>query len=345
MQARPADEETHRVLRSILERIREPIVEPILHPSQGRIRALALSIVVGHPVFFLVWAHGLPQPYECLWQQLVLSGLLTNAVIPGVIWLSVPFFFSWMYFCNGRNDIGFAAMASLFLICHHATDWRLATPGVAIGLLSAWGLFLALGPQVPQMPDDTVWAHAVVMGFSGFMGLTLDLSASNLRRAQLKQALGTMGIMAYELRTSLATVTLIGDALRNEVPQAHPRTAAALEQFSTRLHAVVRNMNKQIDMQISNAQLMSLPVAHEPLSAAQVVRTAVAAYPYRHARERACVQVEVLFIQVDDNLTQSALHALAGNAKPNRPGDLTLTVQSRVHRPALAAAETTALTS
>ena len=46
----------------------------------------------------------------------------------------------------------------------------------------------------------------MVIAFCWFMGLLLGLSSSNLRREQLNHTLGTMGIMAHELRTPLATM-------------------------------------------------------------------------------------------------------------------------------------------
>ena len=105
------------------------------------------------------------------------------------------------------------------------------------------------------------------------------MSASSIRLEQLRQTLGTMGILAHELRTPLATIALIGDAIRSEAQEPSPRTMQALEQLAGRLQAVARNMNRQIDMQISNAQLMCLPEDREGLSAEQVVRSAVAACP------------------------------------------------------------------
>ncbi len=55
------------------------------------------------------------------------------------------------------------------------------------------------------------------------MGLVLGISSSNLRREQLNYTLGTMGIMAHELRTPLATMSLIGDAIRGEASAVRKR--------------------------------------------------------------------------------------------------------------------------
>ena len=89
------------------------------------------------------------------------------------------------------------------------------------------------------------------------MALVLGISSSNLRREQLNYTLGTMGIMAHELRTPLATMSLIGDAVRNDASHGS-ENGQALEQLAARLHTLVRNMNHQIDTQIANARLMRL---------------------------------------------------------------------------------------
>jgi two-component system CAI-1 autoinducer sensor kinase/phosphatase CqsS len=146
-----------------------------------------------------------------------------------------------------------------------------------------------------------------------------------------------MGIMAHELRTPLATMALVGDAVRGTAAECDSATAQKLQQLSTRLYTLVRNMNHQIDMQIANARLMRLPGHKEAVSAAGLVREAIANYPFRTTRERESVTVQVendfrfagshgLFAQVIDNLTKNALRSLAAASAASQPGDLTITV-------------------
>ena len=336
------------------DRLLQPLVEPVLHPSQWRIRALGLSSALGHPLFHAVWTGWVPQPYEVLWQRMVMSllGVLLltmpslqaqppsrgAALALGLIfWLTLPVFFTWMYLCNERSAVWFASQAAMFLIYYQLTDWRIATAGVITGLLTGAGLFELLGPPMPPAPPGEFITHVAVFAFSWYMGLMLGISSSNLRREQLKQALGTMGIMAHELRTPLSTVALIGEALRNEVREAPAPLSVRLAHLTQRIQTTVRNMNWQIDMQIANARLMRLPPARDGVQAARMVHEAVAGYPYRNAAERGCVQVcvtedfsflssEALFKQVIDNLLKNALCSLAALPTPPKPGDLRLEV-------------------
>lgn len=333
-----------------------PLVEPILHPSHWRIRALGLATAFGHPVFYWVWAKLLPQPYESLALRIFVSVLgISLLVFPSltatpprksavlvftaIFWVTLPLFFAWMYFCNGGNAVWLASFGAMFLIYYHVTDWRLATLGSASGTLIAWLAFKAFGPAVPEWPVELVATNTLVIGFCWIMGLILAISSSNLRREQLNYTLATMGIMAHELRTPLATISLIGDAVRNQAAACPPEGGAALEQLADRLHATVRNMNHQIDGQITNARLMRLPTHLDTVSAADLVREAVAGYPYRTARERECVAVRVeqdfrfrgsraLFLQVIDNLVKNALRSLAAANHSSRPGDLLIEVRA-----------------
>ncbi|HEY0884830.1 MAG TPA: HAMP domain-containing sensor histidine kinase, partial [Ramlibacter sp.] len=235
------------------------------------------------------------------------------------------------------------SVSAMFLIYYHVTDWRLATVGSASGLAVAWLAFRAFGPETAALSLDQQATNAVVIGFAWFMGVVLGISSSNLRREQLNHTLATMGIMAHELRTPLATMSLIGDAVRNEAAGCEPAKGEALEELAERLLGTVRHMNHQIDSEIANARLMRLPGQTETVDAAELVNEAVSGYPYRTERERDCVMVRVdgnfrflgsqpLFIQVLSNLIKNALRSLAASQHGRSKGDLLILVDGNVER-------------
>jgi two-component system, CAI-1 autoinducer sensor kinase/phosphatase CqsS len=331
-----------------------PIADSILQPSHWRIRALGFCTLLGHPLFYVIWTFWLPQPYENLWLRLLMAsggaGLLAIAMASAspptrtagialslIFWLTLPWFFTWMYFCNSGNAVWLASMAAMLLIYYQLTDWRLATMGAASGVLLAWLAFANFGPDVPPVAPELASVNWVVLAFCWFMSITLGVSTSNVRREQLNSTLDTMGIMAHELRTPLATMQLIGEALRNEAPSHPGESGERLEQLAQRVHSLVRNMNHQIDMQMTNARLMRLAAHAEHLSAAHLVQRAIANYPFRSSRERQCVVIRVysdfhflgserLFLQVIDNLTKNALRSLAAAFSATRPGDLLIEI-------------------
>ncbi|HVE53439.1 MAG TPA: HAMP domain-containing sensor histidine kinase, partial [Ramlibacter sp.] len=344
----------HRLRHPATSGVLRPLLEPVLHPSRWRIRAIGASMFLGHPLFYLFWSHLLPQPYENAWLRLLVAALglsllaipagslappsrSTAIAVTAIFWLTLPWFFSWMYFCNAGNAVWLASVGAMLLIYYHLTDWRLATVGAASGMAVAWLMFEAFGPPAPALGLELAATNTVVLSFCWYTGIVLGLSSSNLRREQLNFTLGTMGIMAHELRTPLATMQLIAEAVRNEAPQHGGESGERLQQLGQRLNHLVRNMNHQIDMQITNARLTRLPRNAERISAASVVQAALADYPYRSTRERQAVVVRVhadfhflgspaLFSQVVDNLTKNALRSLAAASSAIQPGDLVIEI-------------------
>jgi len=326
----------------------------ILHPSRWRLRWLGLFTLVGHPLFGWIWGQWLPQPYESPALRAVMGTLglllisesitndpsskLSARIFSVVFWIQLPVFFSWMYLCNNGNTVWLASFCAMVLIYYHVTDWRAATLGTVSGALLAWTLFQAFGPAVPSMSEQQFSINAVVIAFSWASALLLGLSSANLRREHLQHTLTTMGIMAHELRTPLATMSLIGDAVRNESRQVkEPGGGQRLDQLVVRLHTLVRNMNQQIDTQIANARLLRLPTHRESVAAAALLRNVVKDYPYRNSRERESVVLVLrkdfsfessyrLFAQVINNLLKNAFRALAATSSAAKPGDLRIEV-------------------
>lgn len=342
------------------ETLLAPLFDPLQSPLPRRVRALGLFTAVGHPLFHLLWTHWTPQAYDKLWERLAMSGLglvlavtpslshcpptpLATAITSLIFWLTLPVYFTWMYLCNSGSAVWFASAAAVLLIYLILTDWRLSALGLVTGLPVGWALFQAFGPPAPPLPLEAAQAQAVVFTFCAATGLMLGMSSANLRREQLKQALDTMGIMAHELRTPLATMNLIGEAIRQEVRPCGPMRSDQVEHLARRLLALVRNMHRQIDTQITNARLLRLPPAAERVAAANLLREAMAAHPFRHDRERHCIELQVqrdfefdtvrtLFLQVIDNLLRNALRALASRPGPPRPGDLRIEIDQPTAR-------------
>ncbi|WP_332741743.1 sensor histidine kinase [Hydrogenophaga sp.] len=323
-----------------------------MHPSRARLQYLGAFTILGHIAFGWIWIDLLPQPYESVPTRLAMASLgipllfgrvnrdLTSKATIWIFslasWLQLPMFFSWMYWLNGGNDVWLASVSCMLVIYYHLTDWRVATVGVVAGAGLSLGLTQMLG--IPLTQTATRPDHLVVLAFAWGAAVMLGASSANLRRTRLINTLSTMGVMAHELRTPLATVHLMGDVLRNlsqhDLPEAKQKK---FDELATRLQNLVRSMNRQIDTQISNAQLIRLPRDKSSIRAAELVQDVVLHYPYRSSRERDCVQVHIqqdfhfvasrqLFSQVLTNLMKNALHALASASNAPSPGDLRLDV-------------------
>lgn len=335
-------------------------LDHILHPSPWRLRLLGLGTMLGQPLFGWIWISVYPQPYESLWMRGLMSALAGALVLPFVnrhlstirtqvlfsiiVWLEFPFFFSWMYLNNGGNTVWLASVCAMILIYYHLTDWRIATLGTLMGGLTAWAAFYWLKTDPVANLGTTAHAtNAVVIAFSWGCAFLLGLSSADLRREHLSSTLATMGIMAHELRTPLSTAALLGDAIQMEVRRQteNPR-APQIEKLALKLHALVRNMNHQIDTQIANAKLRDLPRYTELVSASRLVTEVVANYPYIASRQRLCVRVLIhedfafrsssrQFAQVLDNLMKNAFHSLMAADSRYPVGALRIEVSAKHH--------------
>lgn len=331
----------------------QTLLGPVPHPSARHIRALGAFTAIGHPLSYLLWGKWLVQPYEHAYLRLAMAvlGVLLLVLRPtaagrpwrapltaAILWITLPVFFFWMFLCNGGNAIWLGSVIAMFFIYHHLAGWRGAALGSAAGLALAWILFEAFGPDVPAPPFAQAATNAMVIGLCWSVGVVLGIRSSSQRREQLDHTYAAISVMARELRTPLATIALIGDAMRSAAPDSGDAAQAArLDRLTGRLYSLVRSMNYQIDMQVSNARPVRLAGRRETISAADLVRETVAGYPFRSTRERESVQIQIkqdfqfrgprtLFNQALGNLMKNALHALAAAGKPLQAGDLLMEV-------------------
>jgi two-component system, CAI-1 autoinducer sensor kinase/phosphatase CqsS len=340
----------HPLLLKVREEILDPEMETILHPSPLRLKWLGIFTLVGHPLFWYVWTVLFPQPYENVVVRLSLTvgglGLFfqqTSNGISGVVarryyslmaWFQVPVFCAWMYLMNHGNTVWLATLAIMIVVYYHLTDWRLATIGLISGCLVAtagasWKLATPISIPAVDM---------VVLAFAWFSAISLAMSSANLRRERIKHSLAVIGIMAHELRTPLATASMISQAIRTEAANLDEAVRTKrLEKLAVRLESLAHSINHHIDLQMFNARLMQLPPAKQLISAVALVNSVVKAYPYGSPSEQQCLEVVVhkdfhfmgsdrQFTQVLNNLLKNAFYSLHAAQSRHSLGDLRIEI-------------------
>jgi two-component system CAI-1 autoinducer sensor kinase/phosphatase CqsS len=341
-----------RTWKQLKDWIVMPELEVILHPSRRRLQTTGIFSVIGQLLFWWIWTYWLPQPYEDGWARVLIAltglGLFIwpndtfwqskklQLYFSFTCWLQFPFFFSWMYFMNNNSAMWMASVAAMIVMYYHLTDWRLASIGLLSGSLLAGFFAQSLKSEMPYIPTE----HAVVFLFAWFCSLLFALSSANLRRERLRHSLTVIGIMAHELRTPLATMALIAQAIRNEATQTDPQHTLRLNELATRMEGLSRAINHHIDLQMANARYTYLPTATQLISAQQLVSKTIEDYPFGSKRERQCVQVVAhadfwfygsarQFTQVLNNLIKNALHSLKSAQSRYDKGDLRIELGMR----------------
>ncbi|MBS7809164.1 HAMP domain-containing sensor histidine kinase [Variovorax sp. PCZ-1] len=342
----------HFTWKQLKDWIVTPELEVILHPSRRRLQWLGVLTVGGHFLFWWLWTSVFPQPYEdWRWRLLMASTGLPLIFQPKgslahsrsmkwyftfACWIQLPFFFVWMYFMNVNSAMWMATVAVMIVVYNNLTDWRLATVGLALGALASIVLAQSILGYWPPIPPE----HWLVFSFSWVFASLLAFSSANLRRERLRQSLTVIGIMAHELRTPLATMALIAQAIRIESIAKDHRHEARLEELATRMEALSRTINHHIDLQMANARYTFLPASDELISARQLVTKVIEDYPFGSRRERQCVQIVLhadfcfhgssrQFTQVLNNLIKNAMHSLKVAQSRHEAGDLRIELGMR----------------
>jgi two-component system, CAI-1 autoinducer sensor kinase/phosphatase CqsS len=342
----------HRAWKQLKDWIVMPELEVILHPSRRRLQWLGVFTLLGHVIFWWLWTAVLPQSFED-WRIRAVMALMGIGLIiqPAgnqchtplmklyfsvVCWLQLPFFFIWMYWMNSGSGMWMATVASMVVIYYHLTDWRVSTIGLITGSVAGTLLAQSLLPALPAVPAE----HAVALLFAWVSAIMLSLSSANLRRERLRQSLTVIGIMAHELRTPLATMALIAQAIRAESTAVDELHAKRLDELATRMDALTRTINHHIDLQMANARYTFQPPSNELISAHQLVGKVLEDYPFGSRRERQCVQLVQhadfwfhgsarQFTQVLNNLIKNAMHSLKTAQSRYAAGDLRIELGMR----------------
>lgn len=341
-----------RTLKQLKDWIVAPELEIILHPSRRRLQVTGIFSSFGHLLFWLLWTYVIPQPYEDWRVRLLVASTGVGLIFlrkDGVwhssamqkyfsftCWLQFPFFFFWMYFMNGNSAMWMATVAVMIVMYYQFTDWRLASIGLILGIALA-----AMAAKSSKEPLLSIHAeHLVVFAFAWGCSLLFALSSANLRRERLRHSLNVIGIMAHELRTPLATMALIAQAIRNESTALDARHEERLEELATRMEALTRAINHHIDLQMANARYTHQPIATEYVSAHALVHKVLQEYPFGSKRERLCVELvhhadfgfygsQQQFTQVLNNLLKNALHSLKSGQSRYDKGDIRIEIGMR----------------
>jgi two-component system, CAI-1 autoinducer sensor kinase/phosphatase CqsS len=344
------------VFRRLIRTLLTPEFEPAVHATPWRLRLTALFVMVGNPMSLWMWSNATPAAFDDATLRWTLSALalplfaltFVSHVAPRAAaryfvflsWLQIPLLFTWMLVANQGSAVWLATCAAGLVAYYALKDWRLASVGLALAIGLVTTAALAINPSAGVVE---VWgwvepSHVYVLAFFWIVGLSLAISHADLRAENLRRTLTSVGIMAHELRTPLATVSMIGDALRSSSIAAGDSSQVREHDLGMRLHGLVRAMNHQIDTQIANASLLKPVPIYETVSAQAAVKQALVNYPFVSSRQRAAVDLRVaqdfdflaalpVFAQVVTNLLKNALHAVARSGKSWEPGDVVIEVR------------------
>ena len=319
--------------------------------SNRRLKIFGVLLLVGHPVFWLLWSHLFPQPYENRAVRLVLAAtglylifrnvdhepesLSEKSILTFVVWLNIPVFFAWMYVRNEGNVVWLGSLCAAIFTAYGVFVRNQANFAVLIGLLVGFGLGVKTGNDPIGLSAQDMAVHTILVCFCWTIAAAISSTTILALEKQKRASLETLGIVAHELRSPIATMSLLTDAIEAAATDAsdeHAMRASMLNTVKT-MRGLTSKINRLIDTQISNARQDGLPPGRDTLIASGSVLDAISAYPFNTTRERESVEVTIeqdfefigsttQFNQVLDNLIKNSLYSLRSKDEPFRKGDL-----------------------
>jgi two-component system CAI-1 autoinducer sensor kinase/phosphatase CqsS len=331
--------------------------EPILHLSKLRLVCLGVFMIFNNLIFWWIWSTYSPHQYESTFLRLTAAigampllwlhpGKLTSSrkaqmYVLAYLAFAGPFLHLWLYMQNHGNSIWLSNICLMCVLAYQFSDWRTTTFSIGASLAIVLGVTEMMSLDIQDANDLHVnattntskhWEGWIAFGFSWITALLLGLSAATQRINRVSEILKTMGVMAHELRTPLASAALLTDALSTANPDK-------VKTIAKRMDIAIKAMHHQIDSQIVNAQLLNLTPGDEKMSAQALVQNAVDSFPFSGERERISVLVVTqrdfvfrgsprLFTQVVQNLLKNAIFAFKSTGRSLSIGDIVLTVDT-----------------
>jgi signal transduction histidine kinase len=310
-----------RPLAQHLARFAERMVRSIelsVRYSGPKFVAVGALAVIGFPLYYFIWHHLFPQPYENLTLRLVGSLLFAPLLVApwwpqklrrflpiywyNAILYALPFFFTFMYLKNGGSHVwSMSALIAIFLMIL-LVDWLNLIVMCALGILLAWAAYFIstdlLRPPAMYLADIAIYLFAILAG-SAF-----SLSSERVKQERLSAMLTAASNIAHELRTPLLGVKSAATGLRSYLPalldayrlaREHglpvPDIRAAhyqsMRESLIRIEQETDHSNTIIDILLINSR-QPKPTAESfsSISMARCVEACLERYPFSSPRER-----------------------------------------------------------
>lgn len=305
-------------LRQVFRRLNRSITESA-HYSRYNAPMVGALGVIGYPLYYYIWEHAFPQPYESLWLRLIgallflplllyrlwpdsLKGYFTGYWLLTMLY-GLPFFFSYMLL---RNDLSvvwsMSTMAALFLLVLVVYDWLMVIIIAAAGSLLAWAAFLLTADSTLQ-PIDYLLQLPIYL-FVVVAGSIFNYTAHVVKEEKLN-AYATVGQnIAHELRTPLLGMKGAASALIAYLPALtegyekareaglsvraiRPSRLQGLRDAATHINDEISYSNSIVDMLLMSAGKINVNLDDNQLYGInEIIRNALERYPFRSKDEQ-----------------------------------------------------------
>lgn len=269
-----------------------------------RLVALSWLGIICFPLYYVIFAWLVPQPYESLPLRLAglalaLGGLLARRLPPSLrerytqllVTYELPFFCTFMFLMNRANATWSQVMLVMLVALFHF-DFRLALRIGAVGIAAAVLLAAALGAGGVLLAAPVLQLLPVQLFLVGWMWV-FSQSRKALEEEKLEGLGEGLGAVAHEMRTPLASLDANVRGL-SRMQQRAGREDPVMRQALGRMQYEVRHMNHMIDLFLLSAQAVRQKLdPHETVSMLDTVESALRRYPFSGEAQRQLVALQV----------------------------------------------------
>ncbi|MGF1772761.1 response regulator [Vibrio wakamikoensis] len=274
---------------------------------------------LGYPFYFWVWDTLYPQPYENLWLRLVCSLLVFVLAFRGVmssrlkklvpyyylisIGFCLPFFFSYMMFMNGWNDVWVLSfMSSIFLHILLVYDTRVMMLQALLCVL-----FAALLAHFNLPNGIEVFEHLVyfpIFGFTYLFGNLFYFRNQTEHEAKFTVARSFGAGIAHEMRNPLSALLSSFEVIKSIIPsgnssyrntfQLNAQEIQILNDIIDDSMKAIWTGNETIDLLLTSIDQNRVSTSTFcKLNAKTIVENAVDSFSYKNAADKRLVFFDI----------------------------------------------------
>lgn len=316
-------------------------LELIKDQSIFRVRLTAWVMCGGQLFYYCVWAKLYPQMYENLTMRLLAAIASIVLLLLSYRWkvnslrleltycISVffgsVFLATWYFFANNASTVWVSSYCVIIALYFTSTDWRVAIAGILASVILTLGALPLVHPEI--------WAQLEPKAFTGptIFITTFAITASlfthfmdkNIKTIQLANQKKALGIAAHEVRTPLASIGVLNDALLSRLNDlksdsvVNATTISSLKDLALDIGKSVALTSGIISTHLVNANPMRQFQWRIPIKISVAAQEAIDLFVFLGNLTSDTVNLRIehdFYVEADPTIIQQVLRNLLDNA-------------------------------
>lgn len=316
-------------------------IELIKDHSLFRVRVTAWVMAGGHLLYYWVWAHLYPQPYE----SVVMRGLAVCAsalllifsyrwrvnslelelLYSGAVFFGSVFIATWFFVANDANTVWISSYCAIVAMYFTQTDWRIAVAGIFVSLVLTAVSLPLIHPEIWEglSLGNFLGPTIFITGFAFSASIFTHFMDKNVRDVQLGNQRRALGIAAHEVRTPLAGIGVLSDALLSRlsdvksVDQLTDSDLADMRGLASEIERSVALTSNVINAHLVNANPMRQFDLRVPTQMSSTVQDAINLFVFMENIKENIINFQIesdFWVAADPVIIQQIVRNLLDNA-------------------------------